>query len=61
MLNNKILNYSFKKKSEQLFIRTRLDLLDRHYFFSTHLDLWQSYMNIGLEQHKWPVSSATEK
>ncbi len=54
---NKTLNYLFKKKTEQTFIHTRLDLLDRKYFFQTDLQLWQSYLEIGLEQHRWPVSS----
>jgi DNA-binding transcriptional MerR regulator len=54
---NKTLNYLFKKKPEQKFIHTRLDLLDRQYFFQTDLQLWQSYLEIGLAQHRWPVSS----
>lgn len=55
MLRKK-LNYLLKKKDEQKFIYTRLDLLDRHYCLELDLRLWQSYFNIGLEQHRWPVT-----
>jgi len=53
---NKRLNYTLKKKDEQNFIYTRLNLLDQHYCLEVDLKLWQSYLDIGLQQHKWPVS-----
>lgn len=55
-LLNETSSRTFKKKTEQLFIRSRLNLLDQHYFFEAHLQLWQSYLTMGLEQHRWPVS-----
>ena len=54
-LLKQLFNHSFKKKSEQFFIRSRLNLLDQQYFFELHLILWQNYLTIGLEQHHWPV------
>ena len=55
MLTN-IINCNFKKKEEQLFIYHRLDLLDKDYYLQVHLQLWQSYFDIGIQQHRWPVS-----
>ena len=52
----KILNHNFKKKEEQLFICHRLDLLDKHNYLQVHHQLWQSYFDIGIQQHRWPVS-----
>ena len=51
------LNYRIKKKDEQQFIHTRLELFDRYYCLEVDLQLWQSYLNIGLERQQWPVSS----
>lgn len=60
----KMLQKSFKQpirdKSEQRFLYLRLNLLDEHYFLGAHRHLWQSYLNIGLEQYRWPVSSISE-
>ncbi|CAF3424348.1 unnamed protein product, partial [Rotaria socialis] len=53
MLTN-IINYNFKKKEEQIFICHRLDLLDKHYYLQVHQQLWQSYLDIGIQQHRWP-------
>ncbi|CAF4806706.1 unnamed protein product, partial [Rotaria socialis] len=32
----------------------RLDLLDKHYYLQVHQQLWQSYLDIGIEKHRWP-------
>jgi hypothetical protein len=53
---SKRLNYSLKGKDEQQLIYTRLDLLDQQYCLASDLHLWQCYLDIGLEQHRWPVS-----
>ena len=55
MLNN-ALNYTFNKQYEKSFISTRLDLLDQQYCLEIDLKLWQSYLDIGLQQDRWPVS-----
>ncbi|CAF1293737.1 unnamed protein product [Adineta ricciae] len=51
---NKRLNYTLNKKIEQRFIYTRLELLDQHCYLDTNLQLWQSYLDIGLPQNQWP-------
>ncbi|CAM4915791.1 unnamed protein product [Rotaria socialis] len=51
---NKTLNYSLKKKDEQQFINVRLQLLDQQYCLEKDRQLWQSYLDIGLQQHLWP-------
>jgi hypothetical protein len=53
---NKALNYSLKKKDEKQFIFVRLQLLDQQYCLDMDQKLWQSYLDIGLQQHLWPVS-----
>ncbi|CAF1637563.1 unnamed protein product, partial [Didymodactylos carnosus] len=53
---NKTLNYSLKKKDEQRFIYLRLELLDQQYCLERDEESWQSYLDIGLQQHIWPVS-----
>ena len=53
---SKKLNYPFKKKDEQKFIYRRLDLLYWHYCLEVDLQLWQSYLDIGLQHNRWPVS-----
>jgi hypothetical protein len=50
------LNYSLKKKNEQQFVYTRLGLFDQRYYLELHQQLWQCYLDIGLQQHVWPVS-----
>jgi hypothetical protein len=53
---NKALNYSLKKKDEKQFINVRLQLLDQQYCLEMDRQLWQSYLDIGSQQHLWPVS-----
>jgi hypothetical protein len=53
---NKALNYSLKKKDEKQFINIRLQLLDQQYCLEMDQKLWQSYLDIGLQQYLWPVS-----
>ncbi|CAF4308783.1 unnamed protein product, partial [Rotaria magnacalcarata] len=48
---NKTLNYSVKKKDEKQFINVRLQLLDQQYCLEMDHQLWQSYLDIGLQQH----------
>ncbi|CAM4828906.1 unnamed protein product [Rotaria magnacalcarata] len=51
---NKTLNYSLKKKDEKQFINVRLQLLDQQYCLEMDRQLWQSDLDIGLQQHLWP-------
>ena len=51
-----LLKYPLKKKDEQAFIYTRLSLLDQHHYANVTLHLWQSYLDICVRQHRWPVS-----
>ncbi|CAF4172536.1 unnamed protein product [Rotaria sordida] len=51
---NKTLNYSLKKKDEQQFIYLQLELLDQQYCLEKDQELWQSYLDIGIQQHIWP-------
>ncbi|CAF4297465.1 unnamed protein product, partial [Rotaria magnacalcarata] len=39
------------------FINVRLQLLDQQYCLEMDRQLWQSYLDIGLQQHLWPVRS----
>lgn len=55
-LFNQTFDCSIRKKSEQLFIRARLNLFDQHYFFDGHLKLWQSILAVGLDHRRWPVT-----
>ncbi|CAF1513853.1 unnamed protein product, partial [Rotaria magnacalcarata] len=32
----------------------RLDLLDKYYYLQVHQQLWQSYSDLGIQQHRWP-------
>jgi hypothetical protein len=50
------LNYFTRKNDLKAFIHKRLDLLGQHYCLELDLQLWTSYLNIGLEKHQWPVS-----
>ena len=50
------LDHPFKTKSEHKFIYSRLKLLDLQFCLNTHQSLWQSYFDLGYEQHQWPVS-----
>ena len=50
------LDHALKKKIEQAFVYKRLQLLDKQFSLELHRSLWQSYMNMGSQQHIWPVS-----
>ncbi|CAF4513469.1 unnamed protein product, partial [Didymodactylos carnosus] len=50
---NKILNDSLKIKDEKRFICIRLELLDQQYCLEKDQQLWESYLDIGLQQHIW--------
>lgn len=50
------LNLPLKRADERHFIHHRLALFDRHYCFEVDLKLQQSYLDIGSEQQRWPVS-----
>ncbi|CAF4263437.1 unnamed protein product, partial [Rotaria magnacalcarata] len=39
---------------EKQFINVRLQLLDQQYCLEMDRQLWQSYLDIGLQQHLWP-------
>ena len=49
------LHLLLKDKSEQEFIHDRLRLFDQHYCLEVELKLQQSYLDSGLQQHRWPV------
>ena len=53
---SKTLNYTFKEKDQQRYIYLRLNLLDQQYCLKVDEQLWQSYLEISLQQHMWPVS-----
>ena len=53
---SKTLNYTFKEKNEQKYIYLRLNLFDQQYCLKVDEQLWQSYLDIGLQQNQWPVS-----
>ena len=52
---NKTLNYQLKTKDEKNFIYIRIDLLDQQYCVEVHQQLWQSYLDIGMQKRTWPV------
>jgi hypothetical protein len=52
----KTFNCSFKTREEKDFIHRRITLFDQYYCFEVHLQLWQSYLEVGREKHLWPVS-----
>ncbi|CAF5085130.1 unnamed protein product [Rotaria sp. Silwood1] len=51
---SKILDYKLKDKVIRDFLVARLELFDQQYCFIVDQQLWQSYVNIGLEHHIWP-------
>ncbi|CAF1512292.1 unnamed protein product, partial [Rotaria sordida] len=51
---SKRLNYSLKKQHEQKFIYIRLNLFDQQYYLEIEQHLWQSYLDIGLQEQIWP-------
>ncbi|CAM4898202.1 unnamed protein product [Rotaria socialis] len=48
---SRTLNYTFKEKADERFIFVHLDLFDRFYCLRIDLQLWESYLDIGLQQH----------
>jgi hypothetical protein len=54
MLKRK-LNYPLRSKDERHFIHVRLSLLDLHYCLEVNLKLQQSYLEMGLQEHRWAV------
>ncbi|CAF1953820.1 unnamed protein product [Rotaria magnacalcarata] len=48
------LNHPLKTKSEHKFIYSRSKLLDLQFCLNIHQSLWQSYFDLGYEQHQWP-------
>ena len=53
---NQMLQYSFTTEDKRSFIYARLNLLDQYYCLNIELQLWQSYLEIALQLHTWPVS-----
>ncbi|CAF4469899.1 unnamed protein product, partial [Rotaria sp. Silwood2] len=49
-------NRSLNKKDEQIFIHVRLQLLDRQYRLELDQRLWESYLEVGLQEKLWPCS-----
>ena len=58
---SKTLNHNFKEKQQQKYIYIRLNLLDQQYCLKVDQQLWQSYLDIGVQQHVWPVSILVSK
>ncbi|CAF1572474.1 unnamed protein product, partial [Adineta steineri] len=54
---NKTLNYTLKKQDEKKFLHVQLELLDQQYCLERDQELWQSYLDIGLQQCVWPVKN----
>ncbi|CAF1273836.1 unnamed protein product [Rotaria sp. Silwood1] len=50
------LNRAINKKDERIFLHVRLQLLDRQYRLELDQRLWQSYLNVGLQEKLWPRS-----
>jgi hypothetical protein len=53
---SKTLNYTVKSKKELKFIYIRLILFDQQYYLELEQQLWQSYFDLSLQQHRYPVS-----
>ncbi|CAF4609606.1 unnamed protein product, partial [Rotaria sp. Silwood2] len=51
---SKTLNYTFKENNEKKFICVRLNLLDQCYFLRLEQELWNSYLDVGIQRHLWP-------
>ena len=45
-----------ESKNERQFIYLRLRLFDQLYCLEVDLKLQQSYLETGLQEHRWPVS-----
>lgn len=56
ILNKTFNEKKLKEKNEQIFISTLLELFDQQYYLEKEQELWQSYLDIGLQQQIWPVS-----
>ena len=54
MLRQK-LSHALKDQNERQFIYHRLCLLDQHYCLEVKLKLQQSYLDTGLQQHRWSI------
>ncbi|CAF4124658.1 unnamed protein product, partial [Adineta steineri] len=54
---NKTLNYTLKNKDEKKSLHIQLELLDQQYCLEKDQELWQSYLDIGLQQCLWPVKN----
>ena len=52
---NQTLNYKLNTTNEKNFIYARIDILDHHYCVEVHQQLWQSYVDIGIQNPIWPV------
>ncbi|CAF1393936.1 unnamed protein product [Rotaria sordida] len=49
-------NSAINKKVERIFLHVRLQLFDRQYRLELDQRLWQSYLDIGLQEKLWPRS-----
>jgi hypothetical protein len=54
------LKLPLKARNEQRFIYSRLQLFDEEFVLDRHRHLWQSYLDMGLQQQPefWPVSKS---
>jgi hypothetical protein len=50
------LNCPLKKKNEQRFFLSRLKIVDQQFCLEKIRHLYQSYLDLGLQQQMWPVS-----
>ncbi|CAF1139902.1 unnamed protein product [Rotaria sordida] len=51
---SKALNFTFKEKGEKTFICIRLSLLDQYYCLQLQQQLWNSYLDVGIQQQLLP-------
>ena len=58
---SKKLEYPFRRKDEQRFLYMRLLYLDQLHCLEVDQESWQSYLDIGLQQQRWPVSFCLRK
>ena len=49
------LNCSLKKATAQRFILTRVRMIDQQFYLEQSRYLYQTYLNLGLQHHVWPV------
>ncbi|CAF4279926.1 unnamed protein product [Rotaria sp. Silwood2] len=50
------LNYKFKRKKEQQFILSRLDIFDQQFCLYQICRLYQTYFDLDLQYQMWPLS-----